>query len=86
MCALSEHVTGLLRDTDESGSPAQLFELGGTNVGAGGAKAPQHVTDGVLHISSVGNLHCPPLRCPKDRILYLLMLQIHYQNKTNFHC
>ena len=63
----SEHLAGLLRDTDEGGSPAQLFELGGAHVGAGGAEAPQHIADGVLHISSVGNLHGPPLRRPESR-------------------
>lgn len=64
---LSEHLAGLLCDADEGGSPAQLFELGSAHVGAGGAEAPQHVSDGVLHISSIGNLHCPPLRSSESR-------------------
>lgn len=63
----SEHLAGLLCDTNEGGSPAQLFELGGAHIGAGGAKAPQHISDSVLHISSIGNLHCPPLRRPGSR-------------------
>lgn len=67
MCILlSEHVAWLLRDADEGGSPAQLFEFGGADVGAGGAEAPQHITDGILHISSIGNLHCPPLGCSES--------------------
>lgn len=64
---LSEHLAGLLCDPDEGGSPAQLFQLGGAHVGAGGAEPPQHIPDGVLHISSVGNFHCPPLRRPGSR-------------------
>lgn len=58
-------MAGLLCDTNEGGSPAQLFQLGSTHVGAGGAETPQHVEDGVVHISSVGNLHCPALRRPE---------------------
>lgn len=68
VCArLGEHLAGLLRDADEGGSPAQLLELGGAHVGAGGAEASQHVADGVLHVSSVGNLHRPPLGRPESR-------------------
>lgn len=62
---LGEHLAGLLRDADEGGPPAQLFELGGAHVCAGGAEAAQHVTDGVLHVASVGHLHGPPLRRPE---------------------
>lgn len=64
---LSEHVARLLCDTDKGGSPAQLFELGGAHVGAGGAESTQHVPDGVFHISSVGNLDRPPLGRPGSR-------------------
>jgi len=70
VCALalvSEHLAGLLCDTNEGGPPAQLFELRGAHVCAGGAEASQHVTDGVLHISSIGNLHGPTLRRPESR-------------------
>lgn len=63
----SEHLARLLCDANEGGSPAQLFELSGAHVGAGGAEAPQHVTDGVLHVSSIGNLHRPSLRRPESR-------------------
>lgn len=64
---LGEHLAGLLCDANEGGSPAQLLELGGAHVGAGGAEAPQHVPDGVLHVSPVGNLHRPPLGRPERR-------------------
>lgn len=64
---LGEHLAGLLRDADEGGSPAQLLELGGAHVGTGGAEAPQHVPDGVLHVSPVGNLHRPPFGRPERR-------------------
>lgn len=68
VCALlGEHLTRLLCDTDEGGSLAQLFEFGGAHVGAGGSDAPQHIADGVLHISSVGNLHRLPLGSPESR-------------------
>lgn len=58
---LSEHIARLLCDTDKGGSAAQLFEFGGTHIGAGGAQAPQHIPDGIFHISFVGNLDRPPL-------------------------
>lgn len=64
---LSEHVAGLLCDADEGGPPAQLFELGGAHVGAGGAEAAQHVADGVLHVPPIGDLHCPTLGRPENR-------------------
>lgn len=68
LCSLlSEHLAGLLCDTDESGSLAQLFKLGCTHISAGGAQPPQHVPNGVLHISSVGNLHRLPLWSPGCR-------------------
>lgn len=51
----------LLCDTDKGGSAAQLFEFGGTHIGAGGAESPQHIPDGIFHISFVGNLDRPPL-------------------------
>lgn len=54
-------MAGLLRDADEGGSAAQLLEFGCAHVGAGGAEPPQNVTDGDLYISSVRNLHRPPL-------------------------
>lgn len=60
-------MTRLLCDTDKGGSPAQLFELRSAHVGARGAESSQHVTDGVFHVSSVWNLHCPSLRCPETR-------------------
>lgn len=65
-CPLGEHLAGLLRDPDEGGSPAQLLQLGGAHVGAGGAEASQHVADGVLHVPSVGHLHRPALRGPEE--------------------
>lgn len=64
---LGEHLAGLLCDPDEGGSPAELLQLGGTDVGAGGAEASEHVPDGVLHVPSVGDLHRPALRGPEKR-------------------
>lgn len=61
-----EHLVGLLCDADEGGPPAQLLELGGAHVCAGGAEASQHLADGVLHISSVRNLHGLSLRRPES--------------------
>lgn len=64
---LGEHLAGLLCDPDEGGSPAELLQLGCTNIGAGGAEASEHVPDGVLHVPSVGHLHRPALRGPEGR-------------------
>lgn len=61
---LGEHLAGLLCDPNEGGPSAELLQLGGTNVGAGGPEATEHVPDGVLHVPSVGHLHRPALRGP----------------------
>lgn len=64
---LSEHLARLLCDPDKGGSPAQLFELGSTHIGAGGAESSQHIANGIFYISPVWNFHCPPLRRPEHR-------------------
>lgn len=62
---LGEHVARLLCDSDEGRPAAQFFEFGSSYICAGGAQAAQDVPDGVFHVTFVGHLDRPALRCPE---------------------
>lgn len=60
--AVPEDGVELLGDPDEGRPAAQLLQLSGSDVGAGGAHASQDVSYRLIHRPFVGNFHRLPLR------------------------
>lgn len=61
---LAEHCVVLLGHPDEGRPPAQLFELGSPNVGAGRPQSSKDIQNSVFYIPFVRHFHSLALRGP----------------------
>lgn len=73
--ALGEHLARLLCNSDKCGPAAELFEFGCSYICASGAQTTHDVSDGVLHVTFIRDLHGPALGRPAETKIRTFDLQ-----------
>lgn len=81
--ALGEHLARLLRNSDERGPAAELFEFGCSYICACRTQATQDVSDGVLHITFIRHLHGPALRRPTETKIRIIRIGTSSMKRKN---